>query len=89
MPNPLYRLYPYAGNTANRSPFAPAQSIDVESGHAVLDFTYRYLKAHSRPPSDNEVRKVTATIARYRGYRFVPRTTLEAFLTGLYDTERA
>jgi len=24
----------------------------MESGGAVLEFTYRYLKAHSRPPSD-------------------------------------
>ena len=87
MSNPLDRLYRYAGNRANRSPFAPAQPIDMESGGAVLDFTYRFLKAHSRPPSDKEVRNVTATIARYKGPRFVSRTTLESYLAGLYHTE--
>jgi len=60
----------------------------MESGGAVLEFTYRYLKAHSRPPSDREVRNVTATIARYRGSRFVPQATLESYLAGLYDAER-
>ena len=87
VPIPPNRQYRNAANSANRLPFAPAHTIDMESGGAVLEFTYRYLKAHSRPPSDREVRNVTATIARYKGSRFVLRTTLESYLSGLYDTE--
>lgn len=88
VPIPLYRLCQYAGNRANRSPFAPALSIDMESGGAVLEFTYRFLKAHSRPPSDDEVRNVTWTIANYKGCRFVSQAALESYLACLYDTGR-
>jgi hypothetical protein len=61
----------------------------MEDGHAVLDFTYHYLETHSRPPSDGEVRTVTAAIARYNGPRVVPWEILESFLAGLVVMERA
>ena len=41
--------------------------VDVADGGTVLRFTYCYLAAHSLPPSDAEVHKVTAAIARYKG----------------------
>ena len=68
---------------------SPEQLVDMEDGHAVLDFTYRYLEAHSRPPSDDEVRNVTATIARYKGPQVERWADLESILTGLFATERA
>jgi hypothetical protein len=46
----------------------------------VLQFTYCYLQARCLPPSDAEVHKVTAAIARYKGPRFVLWATLESFL---------
>lgn len=70
-------------------PSSAGQLIDVEDGDAVLDFTYRYLEAHSLAPTDSEVHNVTATIARYKGPRIVRRATLESFLAGLLATERA
>ena len=54
----------------------------MEDGHVVLHFTYRYLEAHSLPPSDDEVPNVTATIARYKGPRVVRWAALESFLAG-------
>ena len=90
MPNLLDKLYWYETDQAKGRPSsAPEQLVDMENGHAVLDFTYGYLQAHSRPPSDDEVHHVTATIARYRGPRVVPRATLESFLAGLFSMERA
>ena len=61
---------------------SPEQLVDMEDGHAVLDFTYRYLEAHSRPPSDDEVHHVTATIARYKGPQVVRWADLELILSG-------
>ena len=61
----------------------------MENGEAVLEFAYCYLEDHSRPPSDDEVRNVTAAIARYIGCRFVARATLESFLANLKKTERS
>jgi hypothetical protein len=57
--------------------------IDVENADLVLQFAYRYLEARSLAPGDDEVRNVTATIARYKGPRIVPGTALESFLAGL------
>jgi len=71
MPNLLDKLYWCKANQANSLPSPPEQPVDLESGYAVLEFTYRYLEADSRPPSDDEVHNVTATIARYKG----PRST--------------
>ena len=73
---------------ASGRPSPPEQLVDMEDGHAVLDFTYRYLEAHSRPPSDDEVRKVTATIARYKGPQVVRWADLESILAGLFAMER-
>jgi hypothetical protein len=90
MPNLLDNLYWYETDQASSRPSSPAaQLVDMENGHAVLDFTYRYLAAHSRPPSDDEVHSVTATIARYKGPQVVPSATLESFLAGLFSVERA
>ena len=80
MPNLLDKLYRYGANQANGWPSPSEQLVDMENGHAVLEFTYRYLEAHSRPPSDDEVQNVTATIARYKGPRVVPWAALELFL---------
>jgi hypothetical protein len=63
--------------------------VDVADGDIVLHFTYRYLEAHSLPPSDDEVRSVTAAIARYKGPQVVSWTTLESFLAGLLVVKRA
>jgi hypothetical protein len=57
--------------------------INVEHGEQVLEFTYSYLEARSRPPTDDEVHNVTATIARYKGPALVRATSLESFLAGL------
>ena len=57
--------------------------VDIDDGHAVLDFTYRYLEAQTLPPSDDEVHNVTAAIARYNGPRVVRWADLESSLTGL------
>ena len=61
---------------------SPAQDswINVEDGDEVLDFAYSYLKAHSRSPSDDEVRHVTAAVARYKGLPVIRAATLESFL---------
>jgi hypothetical protein len=90
MPNLLDKLDWHEIDHARSRPLSPPeQLVDMENGHAVLDFTYRYLEAHSRPPSDDEVHNVTATIARYNGPRVVPWTTLESFLAELFDMQRA
>jgi hypothetical protein len=73
----------------SRPPSSPEQLVDMENGYAVLAFTYRYLETHSRPPSDDEVHNVTATIAQYKGPRVVLWTTLESILAGLFTLERA
>jgi hypothetical protein len=67
----------------------PQHLVDVEDSDVVLDFTYRYLEAHSLPPTDDEVHNVTATIARYKGPRVVPSATLESFLAGLLTVQAA
>ena len=72
--------------SGRRSP--PEQLVDMEDGHAVLEFTYRYLEAHSRPPSDAEVHSVTATIARVRGPQIVRWADLELILSGLFAMGR-
>ena len=63
-------------------PSPSEELVDVEDGDVVLHFIYRYLEAHSLPPSDDEVHNVTAIIARYKGPRAVPRAALESFLVG-------
>lgn len=73
---------------ARRRPPTPEQLIDVDDAHAVLDFTYCYLEAHSRPPSDDEVHNVTATIARYTGPQVVRWADLELLLCGPFAMER-
>jgi len=73
---------------ASGRPSPPEQLVDMEDGHAVLEFTYRYLEAHSRPPSDAEVHSVTATIARVRGPQIVRWADLELILSGLFSMER-
>lgn len=84
MPNLLDKLdWNETDQGSNWPPSPRGQLVDMENGHAVLDFTYRYLEAHSRPPSDDEVRNVTAAIARYKGHRVVSWATLESFLVGL------
>ena len=60
----------------------------MENGDVVLHFTYRYLEEHSLPPSDEEVRKVTATIASYQGPRVVQWAALEAMLAGPLTMQR-
>ncbi len=85
----LDKLSWYETDQASGRPSPPEQLVDMENGHAVLDFTYHYLEAHSRPPTDDEVHNVTGTIARYKGPRVVPRATLESFLTELLAMERA
>jgi hypothetical protein len=60
----------------------------MEDGHAVLDFTYCYLEAHTRPPSDVEVHNVTGAFARYKGPHVVRWADLESILTGLLAMER-
>lgn len=78
----------YETDQASGRPSPPEQLVDMEDGHAVLDFTYRYLEAHSRPPSDDEVHNVTATIARYKGPQVVRWADLELILSGLFAMER-
>jgi hypothetical protein len=73
---------------ASGRPSQPEQLVDMEDGHAVLDFTYRYLEAHTRPPSDAEVHNVTAAIARYKGPQVLKWAELESILTGLLPMER-
>ena len=89
MPNPLGKLYWHGANLVKSGPSPSEHLVDMENGYAVLEFTYRYLEAHSRPPSDDEVHNVTATIAQYKGPRVVPWAALELFLAGLLTTERA
>ena len=80
MPNLLGKLYWHGANQVKSGPSPSEQLVDRENGDAVLEFTYRYLEAHSRPPSDDEVYNVTAAIARYQGPRVVPWPALELFL---------
>jgi len=63
--------------------------VDVADGDIVLHFTYRYLETRSLPPSDDEVRGVTAAIARYKGPQVVSWASLESFLAGLPVDPRA
>jgi hypothetical protein len=79
----------YETDQASGRPSPPEQLVDMGDGHAVLDFTYRYLEAHTRPPSDDEVHNVTAAIARYTGPQVVRWAELELILTGLLPMERA
>ena len=67
-------------NEPNANSSAQDPWINVEDGEEVLDFAYSYLKAHSRSPSDDEVRYVTAAIARYKGQTVIRAATLESFL---------
>lgn len=89
MPRLLDKLSWHETDQSSSRPSPPEQFVDMENGRAVLDFTYRYLEAHSRPPTDDEVHNVTGTIARYKGPRVVPRATLESFLGELLTMERA
>jgi len=84
MRNLLDTLHWYESQRVRRGPPRSEHLVDLEDGDSVLEFTYRYLEAHSRPPSDDEVRKVTATIALHKGSQVVPRTTLEVFLAGFF-----
>jgi len=90
VPKPVDKLFRQETDRPVGRPSNPSeQLVDVEDGDAVLDFTYRYLEAHSLPPTDSEVHNVTATIARYKGPRIVRRVTLESFLAGLLTVESA
>ena len=89
MPNLLDRLYWYETDQASSRPPPAEQLVDLEDGDSVLDFTYRFLEAHSRPASDDEVHNVTATIARCKEHRVVRSEILESFLVGLLTVERA
>jgi hypothetical protein len=89
VPNIVDKPCRYETDQGGSRPSSPEQLVDVEDGDLVLDFTYRYLEAHSLPPSDSEVRNITATIARYKGPRVVRSATLESFLATLLDVERA
>lgn len=57
--------------------------VNVDDGDSVLDFTYAYLQAHVLPPSDKEVRNITAALAQYKGPPLVTSNALEGFLAGL------
>ena len=88
MPNLRDKPFWYETDQASSRPSSPAEYlVDTENSHAVLEFTYRYLAAHSRPPSDDEVHNVTATIARYKGPQVVRWADLELILTGLFAME--
>ena len=90
MPNLRDKPFWYETDQASSRPSSPAEYlVDTENSHAVLEFTYRYLAAHSRPPSDDEVRNVTTTSARYKGPRVVRSATLELLLAGLLTVQRA
>jgi hypothetical protein len=78
----------YETDQASGRPSPQEQLVDMEDGHAVLDFTYRYLEAHTRPPSDDEVHNVTGAFARYKGPHVVRWADLESILTGLLAMER-
>jgi hypothetical protein len=82
MPNLLDELRWREADHASNRLSSSEQLVDTENGYAVLDFVYRYLKACSRPPNDGEVRKVTATIARYKGPRLFQVSTLVSLLAG-------
>jgi len=56
--------------------------VDLQSGDAVLQFAYDYLKARLRAPTDDEVHNVMASVARYKGPSLVRRATLESFVAG-------
>lgn len=64
------------------------QWIDVQNDDEVRAFVQRYLKTHSRPPSDDEVHNVTVAIARYKGPAMIKAGTLESFLAGLLGDHR-
>jgi len=51
MPNLLDKLYWCKANQANSLPSPPEQPVDLESGYAVLEFTYRYLEADRDRPA--------------------------------------
>ena len=89
MQNLLAKPCRYEMDQGGSRPSPSEQLVDVEDGDVVLDFTYRYLEAHSLPPSDSEVHNVTATIARYKGPRVVRWATLESFLAGLLTAQCA
>jgi hypothetical protein len=89
VPKVLDKRCRYETGQGGGRPSPPEQLVDVEDGDVVLDFTYRYLEAHSLPPTDSEVHNVTATIARYKGPRVVRWATLESFLAGLLTVRRA
>jgi hypothetical protein len=82
-------IYWYETEQGVSEPSSSEQLVDVGNGDAVLAFTHRYLQAHSRPVSDDEVHNVTATIGRYKGPQVVRCETLESFLAGLLRVERA
>jgi len=89
MPNLLDQPFWREADHPSSGPSTSEQLVDIESGYAVLDFTYRYLETCSRPPNDDEVTAVTATIARYKGPRLVQWATLELLLAGLSTIEHA
>ena len=82
MRNLLDELSWFEKDHAGSRPSPSEELVDADDGDVVLHFTYRYLEAHSLPPSDDEVRNVTATIARYKGPRVVRWAALESFLAG-------
>jgi len=88
MRNLLDELFRFEQDHAGSRPSPSVEEVDVEDGDVVLHFTYRYLEEHSLPPSDEEVHKVTATIARYKGPRVVQWAALESFLTGPLTMQR-
>jgi hypothetical protein len=69
-------------------PSSTNELVDVADGDIVLHYTYRYLEAHSLPPSDDEVHSVTAAIAQYKGPQVVSWATLESFLAGVLVAQR-
>ena len=88
MRNLLDELSWFESDPVGSRPSPSGELIDVEDGDVVLHFTYRYLEAHSLPPSDDEVHNVTATIARYKGPRVVQWAALESFLAGPFTMQR-
>ena len=88
MANLLDKIHWYEMDQAGSTLSSPRQLIDLEDGDVVLEFTYRYLEAHTLPPSDHQVHNVTAAIARYKGPRVVQQTTLESFLAGPLTVQR-
>ena len=85
----LTERYPQEAPPAGTRRSSTEELIDVADGDIVLHFTYRYLEAHSLPPSDDEVHSVTAAIARYNGPQVVSWAVLESFLAGVLLGQRA